>query len=184
MLAATRSKSSPSHPQTQFSREASASVVDVGLSLTSTSNLLLPQLSHGPHPLVGSPSPLAFALNHFHFCFFTLSFKIWMWVNFFSLFRAAPNHNLKSSFNNPEIFSPPNLRFLKQKDWVSFWDCKDSENLKWTAEQGAQTFARQWALCGGEDKRLAAQHQKHHRPHWISEKIGWPKKTSSYLSSK
>ena len=70
MLAATRSKSLPSRPQTQFSREASASVVDVGLSLTSTLDLLLPQLSHGSHPLLGSPSPLALALNHFHFLLF------------------------------------------------------------------------------------------------------------------
>ena len=94
---------------------------------------------------------------------FAFSFTLWTWANLGSLFWVAHNHNLMSSFNNPEIFSPPNSRSLKQEVWVSFWVCKDGHNLKWTAEQGAlgQTFARQWARCGGEDKRLAAQPQQH-----------------------
>ena len=165
VFAAMRSDSSPSRPQTQFSREASASVVDVGLSLSSASDLpLLPQFSLS----------LSLALNHFHF--FTLS-----------LFHSRYECGLTSAghfLELPQIttWSPhiqqQSWNFLASKFTLSETEeglsvifsclkCRKSEIMNsWAGRPDICQTVGSATMWWRRQALGRAGHQKHHRPHW------------------
>ena len=113
-----RSKNSPSRPQTQFSREASASVVDVGLSLTSLSLLCLLQFSSSLSSrtvfsflqfslFLSFPSPLIAELS---ITFYSFTFFIHV-MNFYDHFLELPQiitwspHSTILKFSGLQIYA-------------------------------------------------------------------------------
>ena len=89
---AENKKSSPSRPQTQFSRGASASVVDVGLALSSPAGpqfsvFNLPQIFLSLLPSFNFPQ-FSLPPNINHIYPLTLSITLWKRTNFRSLLRA------------------------------------------------------------------------------------------------